>query len=190
MIKIASTVKLSYMFPADWETAFTYYSSIPRLVEHLQYIDLVPIETLADDEFRLCYHTVELGRYHIHVYCDIRVELDKENHTIRLLPVNNFPSVETNVTINSTSTRGYYSSEGVFTAAGDETRIDYVLQMKANPPRPKGMRLIPGKLVDTVAHNITTNRMKEIAEGFITSSVQAFPEWRDAEEAKLMRSAD
>ncbi|MCA9960785.1 MAG: hypothetical protein KC443_17215, partial [Anaerolineales bacterium] len=156
MIKIASSVKISFMFPADWQTAFAYYSDIPRLVEHLQYIDLVPIDTMPENEYRLCYHTVELGRYHIHVYCDIRVELDREEHTIRLLAVNSFPPVETNVTLNSTSTRGYYSSEGKFLAAGeDETRIEYVLQMKANPPRPKGMRLVPGKIVDSVAQNIT-----------------------------------
>ncbi|MBE2197718.1 MAG: hypothetical protein IAE79_03840 [Anaerolinea sp.] len=182
MIKIASNVKISFMFPADWETAFTYYSHIPRLVEHLPHIDLTPLETMAEGEYRLYYHTVELGRYHIHVYCDIQVELDWENHTIHLLAVNNFPPVETNVTINSTSTRGYYSSVGTFAAVGDdETRIEYTLQLKANPPRPKGMRLVPGKIVDMVTHNITTNRMKEIADGFIKNSLQSFPAWRDAQ---------
>lgn len=178
MINISSSVKISFMFPADWETAFAYYRDIPRLVQHLKYIDLIPAsEGMADNEFRLCYHTVELGRYHIRVYCDIRVELDEQQRVIRLVPIKNFPPVNTKVTLNSTTTRGYYSSEGRFLPTGDQTRIEYTLKMEAKPPSPKGMRFIPGRIVDTVAQNITTNRMKEIAEGFIDSSVQSFPQW-------------
>ncbi len=180
MIKIASSVKIAFMFPADWETAFTYYSDIPRLVAHLPHIDLVPTENLVEGEYRLWYHTVELGRYHIHVYCDIRVELDRKKRKIILHPVQSFPPVPTKVTVNSTSTRGYYSSVGHFIAAGpDSTRIEYVLKMKASPPKPKGMRIVPGKIVDSVAHSVTTNRMKEIADGFIESSIQEFPLWRN-----------
>jgi hypothetical protein len=178
MINISSSVNISFMFPADWETAFAYYSDIPRLVEHLRHIDLVPsADETADNEFRLCYHTVELGRYHIHVFCDIRVELDKRQQTIRLLPIKNFPPVKTEVSLNSTTTRGYYSSEGRFLPTGEQTRIEYILKLEAKPPRPKGMRFVPGRIVDTVAQNITTNRMKEIAEGFIENSVQSFPQW-------------
>ncbi len=180
MIKIASSVKIAFMFPANRDTAFAYYSDIPRLVEHLKHIDLVPTENLVENEYRLWYHTVELGRYHIHVYCDIRVELDDKNHRILLLPIQSYPPVPTKVTVNSTSTRGYYSSEGFFIAAGpDSTRIEYTLKLQASPPKPKGMRLVPGKIVDSVAQNITTSRMKEIADGFIESSVQGFPLWRD-----------
>ncbi len=182
MIKIASSVKIAFMFPADRDTAFAYYSDIPRLIGHLKHIDLVPTENASDDEFRLWYHTIELGRYHIHVYCDVRVELDPVNRVIFLHPIEGFPPVQTKVTINSTSTRGYYSSEGRFLEAGpDSTRIEYMLQLKATPPRPMGMQFVPGKIVDTVAQNITSNRMKEIAEGFIESSVQGFPLWRDVQ---------
>lgn len=180
MIKIASTVKIAFMFPADRDTAFQYYSDIPRLVDHLRHIDLVPTENLIENEYRLWYHTVELGRYHIHVYCDIRVELDHANQRILLQPIQSFPPVPTKVTVNSTSTRGYYSSEGLFVEAGpDSTRIEYSLKLEASPPKPKGMRYVPGKIVDSVAQNITSNRMKEIADGFIESSVQKFPLWRE-----------
>ncbi|MCA9934139.1 MAG: hypothetical protein KC415_09460, partial [Anaerolineales bacterium] len=106
MIKIASSVKISFNFPANWETAFQYYSDIPRLVTHLPHIRLVPMETAAENEYRLWYNTVELGRYHIHVYCDVCVELDWEQRIIRLLPIQNFPAIPTKVTVNATSTRG------------------------------------------------------------------------------------
>ena len=146
---------------------------------------MVPVETFAKNEYRLWYNTVELGRYHIHVYCDVRMELDWDQRVIRLLPIQNFPAIPTKVTVNATSTRGYYSSEGRFFALDDEeaTRIEYMLRMKATPPKPKGMKLIPGRLVDSVAQNITANRMKEVADGFIQSSVQGFPQWRDEQEA-------
>ncbi len=180
MIKIASSVKIAFMFPADRNTAFTYYSNIPRLVQHLKHIDLVPTESLVENEYRLWYHTVELGRYHIHVYCDVRVEYDYASHRIVLHPIQSFPPVPTKVAVNSTSTRGYYSSEGHFMDAGkDCTRIEYTLKMDASPPKPKGMRFVPGKIVDSVAQNITSNRMKEIADGFIESSVQGFPLWQE-----------
>lgn len=180
MIKIASSVKIAFLFPADWETAFSYFSDIPRLVTHLKHIDLVLTENLVEQEFRLWYHTVELGRYHIHVYCDIRVELDRETRRILLQPIQGYPPVPTKVTVNSTTTRGYYSSEGRFLAVGpDSTRIEYALNLQATPPKPKGMQLVPGRIVDKVAQNITSHRMREIADGFIESSVQGFPLWRE-----------
>lgn len=181
MIKIASSAKLSFMFPADLNTALTYYRDFPRVVQFLAHIDLVPAESVTPDEFRLCYHTVEMGRYHIYVYCDVRVEVDRRENVIRLLPIQNFPPVKTEVTLNATTTRGYYSSEGYFFEAGaDATRIEYTLRLEANPPKPKGMRFVPSRIVDGVAQNITTTRIKEIAQGFIDSSLQAFPAWRDA----------
>ena len=177
MIKIASSVKLSFMFPADWVTAFEYYSDLPRSISHLAHIDIVPSDVNSEDEFRLWYHTVELGRYHIHVFCDIRMEYLRDQKIIRMIPIKNFPPVETKVTVNSTTTRGYYRSEGKFYDAGDQARIEYMFELQASPPKPKGMRLVPGKIVDKVTQNITKNRMSEIASDFISNSVSAYPEW-------------
>jgi hypothetical protein len=100
-----------------------------------------------------------------------------EEHTIRLTPIENLPPIKTQVTINSTTDRGHYSSEAHFIEAGDQTRVEYTLSMNARPPRPKGMRFMPGRMVDKIAQNITTHRIKEIAEEFISSSIDAFPLW-------------
>ena len=166
------------MFPADRATTFAYYSDMHRLVKHLKYIELVdPEERNSDHEFRLYYSTVELGSYHIHVYSDVRLDVNGSQHIIRLVPIKNLPPIKTKVTISSTTSRGYYSSEARFIEAGEQTRVEYTLSMKAKPPRPKGMRFMPGRMVDKIAQNITNHRIKEIAEEFIASSIDAFPEW-------------
>lgn len=176
MIKIDSTVKFSFLFPADRQTAFQYYSDLYRLVSHLKFI------TIADaghnQEYRLYYNTVELGTYHIHVLADIRMELNPADFTIKLLPIKRDPPIETAVTLNATTTRGYYNSHALFHEAGEETRIEYLLTMRARPPRPKGMRFMPKRMVNKIARNITNHRVKEIARHFIKSSVDSFPEWR------------
>lgn len=164
------------MFPADIATTFAYYSDMQRLAQHLKYIELVDSEPETENDYRLYYNTIELGSYHIHVYCDVRMELEPDT-TIRILPIENLPAINTNVTLNATTARGRYSSEARFLPAGDHTRVEYTLSLQARPPRPKGMRFMPGKMVDKIAKNITTHRIKEIAEAFIDSSVDEFPIW-------------
>lgn len=176
MIKIDSTVQFSFMFPADIATTFAYYSNMHRLVQHLKYIELADSEPESKNEYRLYYNTVELGSYHIHVYCDVRMELEGET-SIRLIPVENYPPIKTKVTLNATTARGLYASEAHFFSAGDHTRVEYLLSMQARPPRPKGMRFMPGKMVDKIAQNITNHRIKEIADAFIDSSIDTFPIW-------------
>lgn len=176
MIKIDSAVKFSFLFPADRQTAFHYYSDLYRLVSHLKYISIT--DAGPDQEYRLYYNTVELGTYHIHVYADVRMVINPADFSIKLLPIKRDPPVETAVTLSATTTRGYYTSQAFFHEAGEETRIEYQLTMRARPPRPKGMRFMPKRMVDKIAQNITNSRVKEIAQYFIQSSVDAFPTWR------------
>ena len=166
------------MFPADQATTFAYYSDMHRLVQHLKYIDLADSEPdNPEAEFRLYYSTVELGTYHIHVYLDVRMDVSDNHYTIQLVPIETPPPVKTKVSISSTTARGHYSSEAHFIEAGEQTRVEYTFSMKAQPPRPKGMRFMPRRMVDKIAQNITNHRIKEIAEEFISSSIDAFPEW-------------
>ena len=181
MIKIDSAVRFSFMFPADRATTFSYYSNMHRLVQHLKYIQLVDSEPdNPEAAYRLYYSTVELGTYHIHVYCDVGMEVSVPQYSIHLTPVEGLPPIESKVTLNATISRGYYSSAAFFIDAGEQTRVEYALSMKARPPRPKGMRFMPARMVDKIAQNITNHRVKEIAEEFITSSIDAFPQWAAA----------
>ena len=177
MIKIAASARFSFVFPADRVTTYEFYSDINRLVNYLQHIELV--ESNPDYQYRLYYSTVELGTYHIHVYADVRMDLVPGYHTMRMVPIENLPPIETEVTFNSTKTRGYYSSEAFFHEVdANQTRVEYLLKMMAKPPRPMGMRFMPGKMVDKIANNITNNRMKEIANYFIESSIADYPRWQ------------
>jgi hypothetical protein len=176
MINIDSTIQFSFMFPADMATTFTYYSDMARLVQHLKHIELADCEPENEREYRLYYNTVELGSYHIHVYCDVRMDF-VDNNIIQITPVENYPPIKTKVTLNSTTARGYYTSEARFFAVGDQTRVEYSLSLNAHPPRPKGMRFMPSKMVDKIAQDITNHRVKEIADNFIDSSIDTFPVW-------------
>jgi hypothetical protein len=175
MIKIDSTVKFSFLFPAERTVAYEYYSDIGRLVSHLKHIDLV--DSAADGIHRLYYNTVELGTYHIHVYLDVRLELHPADHRIRILPIKRENPVKTEVSLNATTTYGYYSSEAQFHCLGNETRIEYMFKLRARPPRPKAMRLMPRRMVDRIARDITNHRVKEIANSFVHESIDAFPLW-------------
>lgn len=176
-ITISSGATIALMFPAKRPIAYSYFSDMRRLVDHLKHIALVTCEQDSAGAFRLHYHTVELGTYQIHVYCDARLELFGNRRIMRIVPCENLPPIETRVGLNSTTTRGFYSSEALFYDAGDQTRIEYKLKMEARAPRPKGLRFMPGRMVNAIAHNITTHRMQEIAENFVESSLAAFPEW-------------
>lgn len=176
MINIAAKARFSFMFPADIQTAFEFYSDMTRMADYLHHIELV--NTLSTSQHRLYYNTVELGTYHIHVYCDVRLDATPTDYTMRIVPVENLPPIETEVTINATTTRGFYSSEAFFHEEGNETRVEYTLALQAKPPRPKGMRFMPRRMVDKIANNITNHRMREIAENFIESSIADFPRWQ------------
>jgi hypothetical protein len=181
MIKIAAKARFSFIFPADRKTTCAFYSNMHRLVNYLKYIELT--ENQSEYQFRLYYNTVELGTYHIHVYCDVRMDIVAGAHTIRMVSVENLPPIETAVTINATTPRGYFSSEAKFHDEGDQqTRVEYMFTLNAKPPRPKGMRFMPRKMVDKIANNITNHRMREIAEYFIESSIADFALWQAAQE--------
>jgi len=106
------------------------------------------------------------------------MDIQSDDYIVRIVSVENLPPIETNVTINATTARGFYSSEAFFHEEGDETLVEYTLALQAKPPRPKGMRFMPRKMVDKIANNITNHRMREIAENFIESSIADFPRWQ------------
>ena len=172
MLKIAGSANLSFLFPADRITAYKFYSDMERLVSHLKHIEIV--DSLPDHQYRLHYHTSELGAYQIHVYCDVRMDTPGGHRSIRIVPLDNLPPIEAKATLNTTTARGYYSSEATFRDEGEQTRIEYKLQLQADLPRPLGMRLMLKSAVNSIARGMTNRRIKEIAEHFIASSVSNF----------------
>ncbi len=172
MLKIAGSAKLSFLFPADRITAYNYYSDMNRLVGFLKHIELYNAHT--DQQFRLRYNTKELGTYHIDIYCDVRLDTPKGNHTIKIVPLDNLPAIKQTANITSTTGRGYYSSEATFRDENGQTRIDYNLKLHANLLRPRSMKLMLQPAINTIAKKMTNHRIKEIAEYFIDQSITEF----------------
>lgn len=178
MIDVVGSTHLSFMFPAPPETAYRYYQDIERVVEHLPHIHLARV--LGNDTFRLMYDTVELGAYRIRILCDVRAELDDSYGLLRFAPVEKSPAVVPKAGLNSVTARGYYASNSYFTSEGDQTRIEYELDLRAELPPPLALRLVPAGILNRISANITNWRIKEIAGGFIESSIAHFPEWQQA----------
>lgn len=177
MLKINGSARLSFTFPADRQTTFIYFSDMARLTSHLRYIEIDA--SFPDNRYRLRYDSSELNAYDIHVVCDVVLDATDRYNTIYVHPVQGSIPVEAKATMSATFGQGFYSSEANFyDVEGDQTRIEYKLSLHAELPRPSSMRLMPGRVVDKIAQGITNKRIREIAEGFITDSIAAFPVWR------------
>lgn len=184
MLKVAGSAKLSFVFPARRAIAYAFYSNMDRLAKYLTHIEMA--DKYSDYEYRMLYQSTELGTYHLSIFCDVRMELPPGNRVIRLVSVENMPPVETKLTVNSTTGRGFFSSEASFHEEGkDETRIEFQMNLGANLPRPLGMRFMPGRMVDNIANGITNRRLREIMQGFLDDSLADFPAWEDRLEAQV-----
>lgn len=175
MIKVAGSYHRSFTFPAELPLAFTYYGDLGRILPYLPHIFLV--QAYRYDQFRMLYSTVELGMYHIRIFCDLQAQLDEKKRALIIQPLKSATQVKRTAGVKSATAHGLYSSKSVFHPADKETVIQYSVQLKANLPTPLGLRLMPGSMVNRIAHNITRWRIREIAEGFIERSIDAFPYW-------------
>jgi len=176
MIKIAGFARRTFIFPADLPTAYAYYSDVSRVLTYLPHISLV--RAYAYDQFRMLYSTIELGIYHVRIFCDLRTTLNNEaGRLIRISPLEGALPVKSEVSFNSLTAPGNYSSLSVFYENGTKTRVDYSMTLQASLPTPLGLRLMPDKVVNGIAKNITESRIHEIVNGFIERSIDAFPYW-------------
>jgi len=174
MIKLAGSTRRSFLFPAELPLAYTYYGDVGRLLNYLPHICLV--RSYGPDRFRLLYSSTELGTYHIRIFADVQTTLD-EDWVLRVHPLNGIPPVDARAGLNSTSAQGYFASTSVFAQAGDETRIEYSLELRAELPTPLGLRFMPGSVIQGIAKSIAGMRIREISEGFVERTIDAFPHW-------------
>lgn len=175
MINVAGNIRRAYLFPADRPTAFNYYRDLGRLLEHLPHIQLV--HTYGDNQFRMLYSSLELGAYHVNIYADVQVGLDEQAWVLRVSPLDGLLKASPKAGLNWSTAQGIFASEHIFQQAGEETQIEYALQLRARLPTPAGLRLMPGRTVDYIAESIVKRRMREISNGFIESSIARFPAW-------------
>lgn len=176
MITLNGTVHRQFYFPADPLTTMVYFSDLGRAIFHLPHITLV--EPYNDNSVRIRYQTVEIGAYTINIYCDLELTVDVTNKVIRIDPLAGCTPVESDATLNATTGYGFYTSTARLTAAEDDgTNIDYRFQFQSKLERPRGLRMMPRRIVDRIAQSISLGRVGEIADGFMESATEAFPDW-------------
>ncbi|WP_420645395.1 hypothetical protein [Candidatus Leptofilum sp.] len=177
MINIIGSIKRAFVFPAVPKVALMYYSDISRVAEFLPHITLVHAYTA--NQIRMLYETVELGAYTIQIYSDLESSVDWQEMVLNVYPVKieAAPPVQAETTMRKATGSGLFAIETHFFDLGTQTRVEYTIRLKADLERPLGMRLMPKRVVKRIAQSITDERVKEIADGFIKSSVEAFPTW-------------
>jgi hypothetical protein len=175
MIRVAGSYHRSFTFPAELPLAFTYYGDLGRILPYLPHIFLV--QAYRYDRFRMLYSTIELGMYHIRIFCDLEAQLDEKERALIIRPLGGAAPVKRTATVKSATAHGRFSSKSVFHPVDKKTSIEYSLQLKADLPTPYGLRFMPGSMVNRIADNITRWRIREIAEGFIERSIDAYPYW-------------
>lgn len=180
MIKLNGTVQKEFLFPADPLTTFSFFSDLNRVVHYLPHIELV--EVYGANQLRVLYSSVELGTYTINAVSDLVCTHDVDQLAIFVQPLKDKPPVEAEATLNTTIGYGYFASAAYLEAAGDDTHIEFHLKIVANLPRPRGMRMMPGRVVNRIAGVMSGSRVSEIAEGFMCNAAQAFAAWQKSQE--------
>ena len=187
MIKIAGITHQTFSFPADIATASNFYRDFNRILHYLPHIQLVRV--YGPDQFRVMYHTLELGVYRVRIYCDLQVRYDEATQTLHVAPLLNKPQVRSEATVQSLTAQGYFTSRSVFRPRREHSLVDYQLGLEARLPKPLGLTLMPDRVIEQIASNITEWRIHEIADGFITRSMQAYREQAAASGDQTVRSA-
>jgi hypothetical protein len=172
MIEIKATARRVFHFPATVPLAIQFFSDFPRVTQFLPHISL--IETFENGHHRVLYETIELAAYRVHIFADVKTEIDVANRTLYVRPSEIFPAVKARSTLRSLTAGGSYRSDSIFRETADECEVTFVMELAATLPRPSGLRFVPESVLNRIADNITNHRMNEIIEGFITKSVKAY----------------
>ncbi|HQF70564.1 MAG TPA: hypothetical protein PLH39_04705 [Promineifilum sp.] len=184
MITLNGSIQRHFYFPADPLTTLIYFSELSRVAFLLPHINV--IETYTDSQVRIRFQTVELGAYTINIYCDLELTVDVGNNVIYIAPMTDYVPVADEATLNATTGYGFYNSTARLTPAEDDgTNIDYSFQFESKLERPRGLRMMPRRIVDRIAHSISMGRVEEIADGFMVNAAEAFADWLAAQKRTL-----
>jgi hypothetical protein len=175
MIKLNGAAQREFRFAADVNTVIQYFGVLSQMIQHLPHIEIV--EEYGPNQVRVCYSTLELGAYTINIITDLECEVDEDNLSIIIRPLSGREPVKGEASLNETTAYGYFTSVAYLEDIGEETHIDFRLKMAANLPRPRGLRMMPGRVVNRIANSISQGRVNEIIEGFIENAINSFPAW-------------
>ena len=177
MIQISGSITRTFILPSPPEPALLFFNDITRVIDFIPHITL--IHTYSDDHIRTMYESQELGSYTIRIYSDLAIERKWDEATLEVYSA----EIPTAVPIEPTATMRDTTGSGLFAIhvqlfdLDDQTRIEFTTRLQAKLMRPKGMRLMPKRVINRIAQGITENRTREIADGFIKNTIENFTEW-------------
>ena len=172
MIQISGSTQRSFLFPASLSQAFAYYSDIPRSLTFLPHISLV--RRFAPGQYRLLYSALESGLYRVKIFCDVLTILDANEHFIRIQPCQENSPIKSEAGLYSMTGQGAFDSQIVFSAAGDQTSIEFSISIGARLPVPLTLRLVPMALLSGSAQRKLSLHTDEIVNRFIERSIRSF----------------
>ena len=173
MIRLDGSRQLTFKFPADRPTTFDFYSTtVAELVRFLPHIEMV--KSFTPDHALLAYQARELAAYDIQMVCEVGMEFDRPNWTIRIATRENGVRIKPTASMGHSLGWGWYESESRLEEADDHTLVHFSLKLSGELPTPTTMRVMPGRAVNSIANAITGQRIEEIAKGFIERSIAAY----------------
>jgi hypothetical protein len=177
MIAISGTITRTFILPSPPAPALVFFNDINRVIDLIPHITLV--HTYSRDEIRALYESQELGSYTIRIYSDLVIERrwDENMLEVYTAKISTAVPIEPTATMRETTGYGIFAIQVQLFDLGNQTRIEFTNKLQAQLIRPKGMSLMPKRVVTRIAQGITENRNKEIADGFIKNAIESFNEW-------------
>jgi hypothetical protein len=172
MIRLAGTAKRSFLFPGTIQEAMGHYALMEDLFKYLPNITLT--KAYSKTQFRVLFHSTELGIYKILLYCDLEVTIDTVNNMITVGILNGKKPIKPKAGMHSSLGMAQFVSKSQFVPDGNYTRIYYHLDIKGKLPKPLAFSLVPDNITNYIAESIANRRIFEIADGFIIGSLADF----------------
>lgn len=174
MIQISGTIQRTFIFPAAVSETLTFFSELIRVAQFMPHISLV--HTYAPNQIRVMYESIELGSYTIRIFTDLEGQIDWPAKTISVYPVK-IPTavpIQTEATLRETIGHGLFAIQAQVFDLGEQTRIESSLRLQASLEQPRGMNLMPKRVVNRIAQGITEHRLREMADGFIKTALETY----------------
>lgn len=168
-IALAVSVQRIFVFPANLACTTAYFCDFVRVLNHLPHLRL--ITTHAADQYRILYSAAEAGVLHVTFYCDVQTHYAEANRTFDVVPLAGIPPVKPEVTFNSITGQGYYTSRSLFRPAGPDTQIDYLIEIKGDLPIRRELDWMPKSMVKRIAEDVVRRRLREITAALFTHSL-------------------
>jgi len=172
MIQIAGSAERSFVFPAGLPLTYAFLGDVQRSFRYLPHISVAT--SYSGSQFRLRYSALEASIYHVFIYCDVQVISGRDPYLMTIQPLLGKEAVKSSAHLNSMTCQGYYESSIEFHESGDQTRVDYSIQLNASLPIPLTLRFVPPALLRSASQNILQLRMDEVIGGFVDRSIQAY----------------